>query len=36
MTVSFFTRNLHNIQVGDEFNSMGKLKILYTRLVGWK
>lgn len=24
--MDFFTRNLHNVQVGDEFNSMGKLE----------
>lgn len=28
-----FTRNLHNVQVGDEFNSMGKLEIPYSSLV---
>ena len=31
--MNFFTRNLHNVQVGDEFNSMGKLEIPYTSLV---
>lgn len=31
--MEFFTRNLHNVQVGDEFNSMGKLEIPYTSLV---
>ena len=31
--MDFFTRNLHNVQVGDEFNSMGKLEIPYTSLV---
>lgn len=31
--MDFFTRNLHNVQVGDEFNSMGKLEIPYTGLV---
>ena len=31
--MDFFTRNLHNMQVGDEFNSMGKLEIPYTSLV---
>ena len=31
--IDFFTRNLHNVQVGDEFNSMGKLEIPYTSLV---
>ena len=31
--MDFFTRNLHNVQVGDEFNSMGKLEISYTSLV---
>lgn len=33
MIMDFFTRNLHNVQVGDEFNSMGKLEIPYTSLV---
>ena len=31
--MDFFTRNLHNMQVGEEFNSMGKLEIPYTSLV---
>ena len=31
--MDFFTRNLHNVQVGAEFNSMGKLEIPYTSLV---
>ena len=31
--MDFFTRNLHNVQVEDEFNSMGKLEIPYTSLV---
>ena len=31
--MDFFTRNLHNVQAGDEFNSMGKLEIPYTSLV---
>ena len=31
--MDFFTRNLHNIQVGGEFNSMGKLEIPYSSLV---
>ena len=31
--MDFFTCNLHNVQVGDEFNSMGKLEIPYTSLV---
>lgn len=31
--MDFVTRNLHNVQVGDEFNSMGKLEIPYTSLV---
>ena len=31
--MDFFTRNLHNVQVGDEFNSMGKLEIPYASLV---
>ena len=31
--MDFSTRNLHNVQVGDEFNSMGKLEIPYTSLV---
>ncbi|RIB31209.1 RNA-binding domain-containing protein [Phocaeicola vulgatus] len=31
--MDFFTRNLHNVQVGDEFNSIGKLEIPYTSLV---
>ena len=31
--MDFFTRNLHNVQVGEEFNSMGKLEIPYTSLV---
>lgn len=31
--MDFFTRNLHNVQIGDEFNSMGKLEISYTSLV---
>ena len=31
--MDFFTRNLHNVQVGDEFNSMRKLEIPYTSLV---
>ena len=31
--MDFFTRNLHNVQVGNEFNSMGKLEIPYTSLV---
>ena len=31
--MDFFTRNLHNVQVGGEFNSMGKLEIPYTSLV---
>ena len=31
--MDFFTRNLHNVQMGDEFNSMGKLEIPYTSLV---
>ena len=31
--MDFFTRNLHNVQVGDEFNSRGKLEIPYSSLV---
>ena len=31
--MDFFTRNLHNVQVGDEFNSMGKLEIPYISLI---
>lgn len=31
--MDFFTRDLHNVQVGEEFNSMGKLEIPYTSLV---
>ena len=31
--MDFFTRNLHNVQVEDEFNSMGKLEIPYSSLV---
>lgn len=31
--MDFFTRNLRNVQVGEEFNSMGKLEIPYTSLV---
>lgn len=31
--MDFFTRNLHNIQVGNEFNSIGKLEIPYSSLV---
>lgn len=31
--MSFFTRNLRNIQVEKEFNSLGKLEISYTSLV---
>ncbi len=31
--MDFFTRNLHNVQVGKEFNSMGKLEIPYSSLV---
>ena len=31
--MDFFTRNLHNVQIGDEFNSMGKLEIPYTSLL---
>ena len=31
--MDFFTRNLHNVQVGDEFNSIGKLEIPYSSLV---
>ena len=31
--MDFFTRNLHHIQVGDEFNSKGVLEIPYTSLV---
>ncbi len=31
--MDFFTRNLHNVQVTDEFNSMGKLEIPYGSLV---
>ena len=31
--MDFFARNLHNIQVGEEFNSMGKLEIPYSSLV---
>ena len=31
--MDFFTRNLHNVQVGDEFNSMGRLEIPYSSLV---
>ena len=31
--MDFFTRNLHNVQVGEEFNSIGKLEIPYTSLV---
>lgn len=31
--MNFFTRNLHNIQVGEEFNSMGKLEIPYKSLL---
>ena len=31
--MDFFTRNLHNVQVGEEFNSMGKLEIPYTSLI---
>ena len=31
--MDFFTRNLHNVQVGEEFNSIGKLEIPYSSLV---
>ncbi|HCD64740.1 MAG TPA: AAA family ATPase [Prevotella sp.] len=31
--MDFFTRNLHNVQVEEEFNSIGKLEIPYTSLV---
>ena len=31
--MNFFTRNLHNVQVEKEFNSMGKLEIPYSSLV---
>mgnify|MGYP002524581965 CR=1 FL=1 len=31
--MDFFTRNLHNVQVGKEFNSIGKLEIPYGSLV---
>lgn len=31
--MDFFTRNLHNVQVGEEFNSIGKLEIPYGSLV---
>jgi predicted HTH transcriptional regulator len=31
--MDFFTRNLRNIQVGDEFNSIGRLEIPYSSLV---
>lgn len=31
--MDFFTRNLHNVQIADEFNSMGKLEIPYGALV---
>ncbi len=31
--MDFFTRNLHNVQMGDEFNSIGKLEIPYSCLV---
>ena len=31
--MDFFARNLHNIQVGEEFNSIGKLEIPYSSLV---
>ena len=31
--MDFFSRNLHNVQVGEEFNSMGKLEIPYSSLV---
>jgi predicted HTH transcriptional regulator len=31
--MSFFTRNLHNVQVGDEFNSLGQLEIPYKGLL---
>lgn len=31
--MNFFSRNLHQIQVGDEFNSKGQLEIPYTCLV---
>ena len=31
--MNFFTRNLHHIQVGNEFNSIGKLEIPYSSLV---
>ena len=31
--MDFFTRNLHNVQVGNEFNSIGRLEIPYTCLV---
>ena len=31
--MDFFTRNLHNVQVEDEFNSMGKVEVPYTSLV---
>ena len=31
--MDFFTRNLHHIQIGDEFNSKGVLEIPYTSLV---
>lgn len=33
MIMDFFTRNLHNVQVGEEFNSIGKLEIPYGSLV---
>ena len=31
--MDFFTRNLHNVQIRAEFNSMGKLEIPYSSLV---
>ncbi len=31
--MNFFTRNLHNAQVGYEFNSLGRLEIPYSSLV---
>lgn len=31
--MDFFTRNLYTVQVGNEFNSMGKLEIPYSSLV---
>lgn len=31
--MDFFARNLHNVQVGEEFNSMGKMEIPYSSLV---